>query len=234
MYTFESRVRFSEADSSEMLTLPSVINYFQDCSTFQSEDLGLGVDVLKKKGKAWILSAWQIEVERYPHVGERIKIDTWATSYNGIFGDRNFRLRTENEEILAKANSIWVYMDMIKGRPVRPDPEEVSAYGTCLPLSMEPVSRKIALPKEKKEEEPFPVLRHQIDVNNHVNNCQYIQMALEVLPECGHAKKIRVEYKKSAVFGDMICPKTAIEPDRKVVELCGTDGSVFAVVEMRE
>ena len=36
MYTFESRVRFSEADNTELLTLPVLVNYFQDCSTIQS------------------------------------------------------------------------------------------------------------------------------------------------------------------------------------------------------
>jgi len=49
MYTFESRVRFSEADHTELLTLPGLVNYFQDCSTFQSEDIGYGVESLKKK-----------------------------------------------------------------------------------------------------------------------------------------------------------------------------------------
>ena len=234
MYTFESKVRFSEVDDTEMLTLPAVVNYFQDCSTFQSEELGQGADVLKKNGKAWILSAWQIEVNRYPRICEKLKIDTWATDFKGIYGNRNFRLRTEDDEVLAKANSIWVYMDIVKGRPTRPEPELVSAYEVCPSLDMESVSRKIALPQELEEREAFSVLRHQIDVNHHVNNCQYIQMALEVLPECGHAKKIRVEYKKSAVLGDRISPRVAIEPERKVVELCGTDGSVFAVVEMRE
>ena len=48
MYTFESRVRFSEADHTELLTLPGLVNYFQDCSTFQSEDIGYGVESLKK------------------------------------------------------------------------------------------------------------------------------------------------------------------------------------------
>lgn len=234
MYTFESRVRFSEVDATEKLTLPGVVNYFQDCTTFQSEELGRGIEALKAIGKGWILSSWQIEVNRYPKICEKLKIDTWATTFDGIYGNRNFRLRTENDEVLARANSIWVYMDLVKGRPLRPDQDVISAYEIDPPLDMEPVSRKIALPKELEEREAFPVLRHQIDVNNHVNNCQYIQMALEVLPECGRAKKIRVEYKKSAVFGDMICPKVAIEADRKVVELCGTDGSVFAVVEMRE
>ena len=51
MYTFESRVRFSEADHTELLTLPGLVNYFQDCSTFQSEDIGYGVESLKKSGQ---------------------------------------------------------------------------------------------------------------------------------------------------------------------------------------
>ena len=56
MYTFESRVRFSEADHTELLTLPGLVNYFQDCSTFQSEDIGYGVESLKKSGQAGIHS----------------------------------------------------------------------------------------------------------------------------------------------------------------------------------
>ena len=80
MYTFESRVRFSEADHTELLTLPGLVNYFQDCSTFQSEDIGYGVESLKKSGQAWILSAWQIVVNRYPKLGEHIR----AVSYTHL------------------------------------------------------------------------------------------------------------------------------------------------------
>ena len=48
MYTFESRIRYSETDSDGKLAMASLINYFQDCSTFQSEDLGLGVECLQE------------------------------------------------------------------------------------------------------------------------------------------------------------------------------------------
>lgn len=78
------------------------------------------------------------------------------------------------------------------------------------------------------------MLRSQIDTNEHVNNCQYIQMALEIMPECSRAGSIRVEYKKSAVLGDIIVPYTAVLPERKVVELCGLDGKRFAIVEFKE
>lgn len=234
MYTFESRVRFSEVDHTEMLTLPSLVNYFQDCSTFQSEDIGLGIDVLKGQGKAWILSSWQILVNRYPKIGERIQISTWATGFEGLYGTRNFQMKDAQGRVTAYANSIWVFMDIKKGRPVRPAQEDVANYCPEPPLDMEYAPRKIAVPKEVKEKGYFPVLRSQIDTNEHVNNCQYIQMAVEVMPECERAGQIRVEYKKSAVLGDEIYPKTAVEEDRKVVELCGADGKPFAVIEFKE
>ena len=53
MYTFDSRVRYSEIDHTGNMTLPALINYFQDCSTFQSEDIGLG----KEKSMDFVLLA---------------------------------------------------------------------------------------------------------------------------------------------------------------------------------
>lgn len=49
MYTFDSRIRYSETDETGALSLLGVINYMQDCSTFQSEDIGLGVEYLEKR-----------------------------------------------------------------------------------------------------------------------------------------------------------------------------------------
>ena len=34
-YTIDGRIRFSEVDHTRIITLPVIVNYFQDCSTFQ-------------------------------------------------------------------------------------------------------------------------------------------------------------------------------------------------------
>ena len=81
------------------------------------------------------------------------------------------------------------------------DEEEVRRYGYGDPLAMDYASRKIALPKETKAGTPFPVRRYHIDTNEHVNNCQYVQMAQEILPDPEGIFKMRAEYKKSAVYG---------------------------------
>ena len=47
MYTWDSRVRFSEIGEDKRLTLDGILNYFQDSSTFHSEDIGNGMEVVE-------------------------------------------------------------------------------------------------------------------------------------------------------------------------------------------
>lgn len=233
MYTFEGRIRYSEIDHRGTITLPGIINYFQDCSTFQSEDIGLGMDVLKERKKAWILSYWQVIVERYPKLGEKITVGTFATEFKGLFGNRNFVMKDAEGRQVACANSIWVFMDVEKGRPTRPGAEDVDAYGQEPPLDMPYEGRKIVLPEVMEDRKSFPVRKYHIDTNEHVNNCQYVQMAMEMLPKETQVHQLRVDYKKSAVLGDIICPKVAEEKTRTVIELCDEAGNVYAVVEIK-
>lgn len=231
MYKLEGQIRFSECDTSKRITLPGIINYFQDCSSAQSEQIGHGIDYLKEKKKAWILSAWQIIVERYPELGEAIEAGTWATDFKGLYATRNFSMKTKSGEMLAYANSIWVFMDLAAGRPTKPGKEEVEAYGMEPALEMEYAPRKIKLSEKAILVDTFPVRKYHIDTNNHVNNCQYVQMAMEVLREDMRISQVRVEYKKSAVYGDVILPKIAEETSRTVVELCDMEERPYAVVE---
>ena len=93
MYHFDSRVRYSETDENGRLSLTGVLNYLQDCSTFQSEDLGIGIRYLTAHDRAWWVTSWQIAIDRYPVLGERIVISTWPYEFKGIYGYRNFAIQ---------------------------------------------------------------------------------------------------------------------------------------------
>ena len=77
MYEFQSRVRYSETDEEGMLTISALINYFQDCCSFQSEDIGRGVRYLREHACAWVLGGWEIALHRMPRYTEEIVIRTW-------------------------------------------------------------------------------------------------------------------------------------------------------------
>lgn len=74
MYQFKSRVRYSETGVDARLSLMGIMNYMQDCSTFQSEDCGVGLAYLEEKNRAWLLSSWQIQILRRPALGEEITV----------------------------------------------------------------------------------------------------------------------------------------------------------------
>ena len=235
-YSFSGRVRYSEIGENGLLTLPGILNYFQDCSTFQSEEVGLGIDILKEWKRIWVLSAWQVVVDRYPYMGERIKTSTWAYGFRGFMGFRNFTMETEGGERLAYANTFWTYIDAENGLPVRLEAKDTDAYrgkdGKMeSKLDMEYAPRKIVLPEDYEQQDSFAVQKHHLDTNHHVNNCQYVQMAMEMLDQERVIRQVRVEYKKSAVLGDMIVPRTGDRDGRTVVELCTTEGELYAAVE---
>ena len=56
-------------------------------------------------------------------------------------------------------------------------------------------------------------------------------MAMEYIEHAGDIRQVRVEYKNSAVYGDIIVPKIAAEETRTVVELCDESDRIFATVE---
>lgn len=233
IYEFSGRVRYSEIDHRGTMTLPALINYFQDCSTFHSESIGLGMERLKLKQKAWVLSYWQIIIDRYPKLYEKIITGTFATEFKGLFGNRNFYMKDEEGGRIACANSIWVFMDLEKGRPCRPAEEDIAPYGVNEPLDMPYEDRKISVPEVFEDREPFPVRKYHIDTNEHVNNCQYVQMALEMLSGDISVRQVRVDYKKSAVLGDIIYPGVAQDQGRIVTELRDENKRPYAVIEMK-
>lgn len=234
MYSFNSRIRYSEVDSRGYITLPAIIDYFQDCSSFQSEELGIGIEFLTGHGLAWVLSSWQIEINRYPQMGENVKVSTWPYEFKGFFGCRNFTMETENGELLAYANSIWTLLDVEKGRPARPLPELLAAYVLSPQLPMKCDSRKVPFPEQMQEREPFPVHKYHIDTNHHVNNGKYVSMAQEYTPADFEIGKLRVEYRKAAVYKDMIFPFVAKEQGILTVKLADEAGKPYAIIALEE
>lgn len=231
MYEFDSRVRYSEIGADGVLTLDSVVNYFQDCTIFHSESIGLGMEHFSKCHYVWFLSSWQVVVEEYPKLGTELTIGTWSCGSKGLYGYRNFIMKGKNGEVYAYALSTWIYVDTLTGRPMRLTDEIMAGYPTEEPYPMEYAKRKIALPETLEFNKTISVQPSQIDTNQHVNNNEYIKMALESLNTTRKVREMRVEYKQAAVLGDQICIGTGSRDDWSVVSLCNEEKKPYANVE---
>lgn len=235
MYTFDGRVRYSEVGIDGNMTLESIIDYFQDASTFHSEDVGMGVEYFKSIHQVWVLSAWQICVNRYPHLCEKIVTGTVPYEFHGFMGCRNFIMETAEGEVLAYANSIWTLLDTEKMRPVKSSMEMMERYGIGERYPMDYAPRRIAIQQNGENKAPFRVKQHHLDTNAHVNNGQYVRMAMDQIPADFVISQVRVEYRKQAVLDNEIIPYVAVNEDADcyTVALNDTDGQAYCVVEMK-
>ncbi|MDO4519361.1 MAG: thioesterase [Eubacteriales bacterium] len=230
-YSFSSRVRYSEVGENGQLTLPSLLNYFQDCGTFETEDIGFGTMVLKARNKAWVLAAWQVVIERLPMLGEEVIITTLPYEFHGVMGMRNYYMETKDHERLAYANSFWTFFDTEKQMPSRVSQDLIDSYTLDEKLDMEYTPRKIRAPKEWEERPTFVVQKQHLDTNHHVNNVQYITMAADFLPDSFHMHQMRAEYKAQARLGDEIHPWINQDGDKVTIMLANEEQKPYAVVE---
>lgn len=230
MYSFKSKVRYSELAPDKKLSLVSIINYFQDCCTFEAEHFDVGLEWLGKHRTAWMLTSWQIHIIRRPEYCEDIEITTWACGFKYFIGKRSFLIRTLSGEVLVYALSDWAYVNVDKGLPEKNVPEkEIKAYGLDVPIDkrfeefgINENPEKVIL-KGKIDTEfanafcmdmdekavtgrGIRVSGEHLDTNDHVNNGQYVAIALSAFPMDSDVKIFRAEYKMQSKLGDVLYP----------------------------
>lgn len=231
MYEMKGRIRYSEIGYKNELTPISLVNYFQDSSTFQSEDIGLGLEYFQKRQRAWLLSGWQIDIQRMPLLGEEVNIRTWPYGFMGFIGFRNYVMEAKDTEVLAAANAIWTWVDTAKRCPAKIEEDDVKAYPIEEKFDMEYAPRRIKLSGEGQKKEAIQIGRERIDTNGHMNNGHYISLAEEYLEKDVSFNRIRVEYKKEVKYRDKMIPVIYHTETAETIVLENEEGQVHAVIE---
>lgn len=192
------------------------------------------MDYLKKEHVLWVLGSWQIVVERYPVLGERVTVATAPYDFKGFMGYRNFLMTDEDGNRLACGNTIWSLIDTENGHPVRPSKEIIEPYIIEDKLDMEYAPRKIAVPDSMRKGESVIIRPHHLDTNHHVNNGQYVRIALDSLGKEYQIKQLRTEYKKQSYLNDVLIPYVSNVEDKTCVIVLVDDMDVTrCVVEIK-
>ncbi len=252
MYSFNSKIRYTECGMDCTLTVESLINYFQDCSTFQTQLGPATMEAMEEQGLAWVINSWQVVINRLPKLGEDVVIGTMPYQLKGFIGCRNFFMRTAEGEDLAVANSVWALINLEKGTPGRIDDSIIATYPLDEKLPMDYAPRKISAPKDAAvyNADEKRVGMHHLDTNNHVNNGQYIRIALQACMQVAEREnldnlkelsgssegiQIRAEYKQQAHLGDVIYPEIRVFSNGEgcTTYLNDDQGSPYAVIEIK-
>ncbi len=73
--------------------------------------------------------------------------------------------------------------------------------------------------------------KHHLDTNHHVNNGQYVNMAMEYLPDDFAIRQMRAEYKKQAFLDDVLQPYVVQTENGYIICLQDEEGRPYVSAE---
>lgn len=224
-------VSSSHTDKNGNMKLFSAVQWMQDCSVISFMGDTAFCEWLQETHATPLVNFRQLEVLRVPRLQEKLTCESYVYDVQGAFGYRNTAIYDAQGQACYKSWLIAAYVNLPTGRLSKISREVLSKLQFPPRLDMTYGSRKIALPDSPLTPlPPIRVMRNDIDYNNHVNNAQYIRMALECLPEDFQVGGMRVEYKKPVSPGSTIIPSIAFSANTAFIVMEAA-GSICCVVE---
>ena len=220
MYSLKYKVTTSTCDSEGRLKLYSALQMMQDCSEMWIDSEPAVRYCYNSLSIAQLLASRQVEVIRVPSFKEELTVTTSIYDVKPMFGFRNTFIYDEEGKPCYKTWSMGAFVDKQTGKLKRVDESAMNGVTIEPKLKMAYKDRRIILPKtEGLTQEPVKVMRADIDYNRHLNNANYVRMAMELLPEDFVVKGLRVEYRVAAKLGDSLTPTIYKTPDGIVIAL---------------
>lgn len=231
MYSLKYKVTTSTCDSEGRLKLYSALQMMQDCSEMWIDSEPGVKQYFAEQNMAQLLATRQVEIVRVPEYKEELTVTSTVYDMKPMFGFRNTFIYDAQGNPCYKTWSMGAFVDKVAGKLKRVDQATIDSMNLEPQKEMNYRDRRIILPKQGGDIlEPVKVLRADIDYNKHMNNANYVRIAMELLPESMAVRGMRVEYRVAAKLGDILTPTMYQIDDGFIVSL-SVNGEVSAIVE---
>lgn len=220
MFTIKEQCTPTRVDENKRLKLFAAFQMMHDCDDLWIDSEPISKHIFETEHRAQLLASRQVDIIRVPQLRETLTISTGIYECKPLFGFRNDIIRDEQGEPCYVSYSMGAFIDLQTAK-LSPLPQEmIDSLTIDEKFPMEYCDRRMRLPKiEPKECKAVVVTHDDIDYNHHMNNCCYIRIAVELLPQYFEPKRVRIEYKVAARQGEILTPLIYNEEDRYFIEL---------------
>lgn len=184
-YVMVSEVPCYDVDSNMDMKPAAFMDLAQEIAYQAATALGFGYDALQTEGKAWVLSRMHYEFIRHPKWRENIELYTWHKGPYGPFYLRDFELKNAGGDLLVRATSSWVILDVANRTMCRTaDVMEMIPEDTvCKDNAIERPADKVMMPRGVTPEiaGEHKVEFSDIDLLGHTNNARYVVWAMDCI-----------------------------------------------------
>ena len=231
MYTLNYKVTTSTCDSEGRLKLYSALQMMQDCSEMWIDSEPTARKFFNDNNMTQLLATRQVEVVRVPRFKEDLTVTTSIYEVLPMYGFRNTFIRDVQGLPCYRTWSMGAFVDLATGKLARLSEDAIASLTLEAKQEMNYRGRRIILPKQDGSVlEPVTVMRADIDYNRHMNNANYVRIAMELLPEGFEVHDMRVEYRIAAKQGDLLTP-TLYPIDGGYIVSLAIDNQPSAIIE---
>jgi acyl-ACP thioesterase len=207
VYEYPLRIGISHIGRDGVLKLGAAVDVLQNATWFQLDTETAFMAYFRENNAGMYLVSRQIVVVRLPRYAENIRVRSWVTGCDRLFGYRNSAIYDETGALCIGAYAVGAFVDLEKAAPLRVPRELADQAEKYEALDMEILPRKIPIPGDMiQKSDSIRVQAYHLDNYSHMNNARYVDIASACLPQGFAARRIRMEYKKAALEGDIIVP----------------------------
>ena len=199
------KLRSSDVDMHRRLRTSELFKLLQEASIRHTEALGMGREKTLDKGILWVLLMQRAEVCRMPCYDEDVVLKSWPGDTMHLLFPRYYSMETAAGETLLKASAIWSLVDAETRKVVFPERYGIEIPGVTTGDEVALPSGIRALPCDKERD--FTVPYSFVDLNGHMNNTRYFDLAEDCVGAAARGlalREVRTEYQSEVRFGETV------------------------------
>ena len=214
----------------------SLLSYLEDMGGIHSNMVGNGIWDIERTKQSWVLLSWKVKIINRPRYGDTIKIRTWSRKMDKLYAYRDYEIFDKNGNTIGKATSRWILLDIESRKILKLDEvlENLYTKEDIDILKVDTDFGKLKEPENYTLDSEFKITKNLIDINNHVHNLYYMDIAENIIPD-EVLKNIElndyeVMYKKEIKKDEVInCLYKELE-DSYIVAIKNNDKSVLHAI----
>ena len=218
MNVFERRLRLvsSHVDMHRRLRTSVLFGLMQEAAVAHTEDLGMGREKTLDRGILWVVTLQRAEFLRMPEYDEEVILRSWPGKTMHVLFPRYCAMDTAVGEPLLRSSALWTLVDARTRKLAFPE-----RYGIELPQVV--TGDEIDLPSAPRplpftEERTFTVPYSYVDLNGHMNNTRYFDLAEDCLPDAVAGRRLAAlssEFSREVRFGETLSLRWGAEGVRR-------------------
>ncbi|WP_299579878.1 acyl-ACP thioesterase domain-containing protein [uncultured Sunxiuqinia sp.] len=192
-------------------SVTSLFNVMLEAAWAHAQVMEWGYEDLKSNNMFWVLSRVYFEIEKYPEWQDQITLNTWSSGTDGMYAYREFILENEQQEVLLRASTAWLILNLenrriFRLRDLRNSFPRLEAPNVCRnPKRIKPHARSGELSFQA-------VLFSDLDVNKHFNSVKYLERVLDGFGidflNTFELAQLEINYLKEGLAGDKLAVDT--------------------------